>query len=316
MTDPVTTAAPAGDTPPIQTDPSNPQASTAAPASSTPPVATVLDPAAPAGAEPSAEGWGADWRQKYAGDDEKLLKRLERYASPKSAIDALLEAQTKISKGEFAKPLPADATDEQKAAWREANGIPAKPEDYFAKLPNGVVLGDEDKAIFASVAEKLHAHNAPPEIVHELVGWYNEFKDAEMTRLAEMEQSTLASTQDALREEWGGDYRANVNVINSLLASAPEGIKDSMLTARLPDGTPLLHQPAMMRWLAQQAREINPAATLVPNASNPTQGIEQEIASIEKTMRTDRKSYNNDEKMQARYRQLLEARDKLLARAS
>jgi hypothetical protein len=35
---------------------------------------------------------------------------------------------------------------------------------------------------------------------------------------------------------------------------------------------------------------------------------ESEIAEIEKTMRTDRKAYNADVKMQQRYRELLEAR--------
>ena len=45
---------------------------------------------APPATEPVTEGdWPADWRQKYAGDDPKILKRLERYGSPKAALDAL-----------------------------------------------------------------------------------------------------------------------------------------------------------------------------------------------------------------------------------
>ena len=299
-----------------------------APVTVTPPtvepvVTPVVTPEAPAGnvlvADPPVtptEGWGDDWRQKYAGEDEKLLKRLERYASPKAAIDALLEAQTKISKGEFSKPLPADATDEQKSAWREANGIPSKPDEYLSKLPDGMVLGEEDKAIFGKVAEELHALNAPPAIFNSLAKWYEGFKDSEMTRLAEVEQASLQETQEALREEWGGDYKANVNLINGWLAAAPEGVKDSLLSARLPDGTPVVNQVPLMRWLAQQAREINPAATLVPSGNNTAMGVEQEIASIEKTMRENRRAYNADTAMQARYLKLIEAREKILAKAS
>ena len=41
----------------------------------------------------------------------------------------------------------------------------------------------------------------------------------------------------------------------------------------------------------------------------------KKIAKIEKDMRTDRKAYNGDEKKQARYRELIEAREKLKARS-
>lgn len=314
MTDSATAAAPATDTPPatLVNPDTTPPAADATPPPADPPAAD-----APAGDPPSAapEGWGADWRQKYAGEDEKLLKRLERYASPKAVVDALLEAQTKISKGEFAKPLPADATPEQVAAWREANGIPAKADGYFDKLPDGLVLGDEDKKIFGEFAERMHAQNVPPAVMHEVVKWYNEFSEAQMAARADLEVQTRDATAEALREEWGADYKTNLNLAMNLVSSAPSGVKDRLLSARLGDGTPLLNDPAMMNWLVAQARELNPVVTLVPNSQNPSQGIEAEIQQIETTMRTNRAAYNRDVQMQTRYRQLLEARQKL-AKAS
>jgi len=48
----------------------------------------------------------------------------------------------------------------------------------------------------------------------------------------------------------------------------------------------------------------------VPGAgANAGQAIADEIATIERTMRENRPAYNRDERMQARYRQLLEARE-------
>jgi hypothetical protein len=275
----------------------------------------VLD-TKPEGDTPPAEGWGEDWRQKYAGEDDKALKRLERYASPKALIDALFEAQKKISAGDFAKPLAADATPEQAAEWRKANGLPEKAAGYFDKLPDGLVIGDDDKAIFESFAEKMHAKNVAPEVMHEVVRWYNEYAEAQVEGLAEKEASSRATAEEALRDEWGADYRANVNMVNGLLSAAPEGVKDALHTARLPDGTPLGNHPAVLRWLAQTARELNPAATLIPGSGEGNaNSLDAEITNIEKQMRENRTGYMRDEKTQARYRQLLEAREKLARKA-
>ena len=258
-----------------------------------------------------ADSWGDNWRQTYANGDAKLQARLERYASPKAVVDALLEAQRKISAGEVRKPLAADAPPEAVAQWREDNGIPQKPEGYFENMPNGVVLGDEDKALFGQFAERMHAKHMPAELMHEVVGWYHDFVDEQATARAERANVSRDQARDVLRDEWGTDFKANLNAVEAFVAP----VKDDLLAATMPDGTPLLNSPKLMSWLANQAREVNPIVTLVPNHQNPTQGIEQEIAQIERTMRTDRNAYNKDEKMQARYRQLLGAREKL-AKAS
>ena len=59
----------------------------------------------------------------------------------------------------------------------------------------------------------------------------------------------------------------------------------------------------------------NPAGVVVPGShADPSKGVDDEISTIEKTMRTNRSEYNRDEKMQARYRELLGAREKLKPR--
>ncbi len=308
MTDPVTPAAPASpDTPPAPTIDPTPTPP-AAPAAAAPPPAA--EPPTPA-----VGGWGDNWRQTYAGEDEKALKRLDRYASPRAVIDALFEAQKKISAGEVGRPLPANATPEQVDAWRAENGIPKDPAGYLEKLPDGLTLGDEDKAIFGEVAAELHSLNAPPAVMHKLVGWYQGFVDKQQQTFAERESASFDAVDAAMRDEWGGDYRTNVNLVKSFLAQAPTGVAERLQTGRMPDGTPVLNDPATMRWLAQTAREINPVATLVPNSSNPGQGLEDEIKSIENVMRTDRSRYNKDTQMQNRLRDLYSARERM-AKAS
>jgi len=103
------------------------------------------------------DAWGDDWRQNYADGDEKMAKRLERYSSPKNALDALVAAQNKISSGEMQTTLKADATDEERADWRETNGVPATPDGYEVNLFDGLVVGEADKPMVDSFLESAHA---------------------------------------------------------------------------------------------------------------------------------------------------------------
>ena len=61
--------------------------------------------------------------------------------------------------------------------------------------------------------------------------------------------------------------------------------------------------------MADWARKLNPAATVVPNNANPMQAIESEIAGLEDKMGTD--EWFKDEAAQQRYRDLISARDNL-----
>jgi hypothetical protein len=92
-------------------------------------------------------------------------------------------------------------------------------------------------------------------------------------------------------------------------------LKDKLLNGRLADGTPIGSSPEMLKFLVGLALIQNPSGVVVPGSeADPMKGVEGEIEKIEKTMRENRKAYNLDEPMQARYRQLLEAREKLKPR--
>lgn len=262
-------------------------------------------------------GWGETWRKDYAGADEKLLKRLERYASPKAAIDALVAAQNKINSGELKAPLAENATPEQLTAWRKENGIPEKAEGYLENLPQGLVIGDDDKPIFETFVKGLHDMNIDPKVAQYAVKWYNEFQEKTATDRIAADESLKVTTEDELRSEWGNDYRTNINSIHGLLDGAPAGVKDAVLNARTADGTPLVGTSTVARWLVNVAREINPVHSIMPGSGgNVGKSVNDEIASIEKMMREDRPAYNKDDKVQARYRELIDARDKLQSRSA
>lgn len=310
------------------------------------PAAPAAEPAAPA-AEPASEPakpaslieepgedkpaatpatWPDDWRQKLAGEDKKALKTLERMADPTAVWKQAQELRAKLSSGEYKRVPPKDATEEDLAAYRKEIGLPEKPEDYEITLPQGAVMGEADKPVFDSFKGIAHKANMTPEQLNAAADWYFQQQREQAEAQDDFDQRFRSDAEEDLRADWGNDYRRNINSITGLFSTAPEGVKDRLLSGRIPihdkDGNvtgmaPLGNDPAVVRWLVSLAQELNPAATIAPgSAANSMQSIDDEIAGIEKTMREDRAAYFKDEKAQTRYRELLAAKEKLASRAA
>lgn len=279
-------------------------------------------------AEPAADGKPAadikqdndvkpaeDWRVKLAGGDEKELKRLARFASEADVYKAYRELEKKKSSGELKNALPEKPTEEELAQWRKDNGIPESPEKYDLNFDNGLVIGENDKPYIDQFVAKMHGENATPSQLKAAISTYYEIVESQKQAIAEADVEFKDTSIEALREEWGGDFKKNVNAVAGLLQSAPDEVKEIFDSARTLDGKIIGNHPEVVKWLARQAFEINPAMTVMPSSSdNPAASINDEIASIEKLISDRDNRYWKDEKTQARYRELLSARDKIAAR--
>ncbi|NWG25369.1 MAG: hypothetical protein HXY30_13325 [Pseudorhodoplanes sp.] len=255
-----------------------------------------------------------------AGGDAKELARLQRFADEAAYHRSYRALEARLSSGEFRRALPENASAEELAAWRKDNGIPDKPEGYLEKLtlPDGLVLGEADKPVAESFARRALEKNWTPQQFNDAVGWYYENLEAQQAAQAEADAAFKQTSDDALRAEWqGADYRANLNAIQNLFAGWPKGLAEQLLTARTADGHILGNMPDFVKQMAALARELNPAAALVPaGGADPGKSLSDEIASIEKTMREKPDEYWNSTTMQTRYRELLEAQEKMQARAA
>jgi len=80
-----------------------------------------------------------------------------------------------------------------------------------------------------------------------------------------------------LREEWGPDYRPNTNLINAFIGSMPKELQDELFQSAKPDGTQIMNNPAMLKWLAQQARELNYTGAVLPSGQSNGKDISTEI---------------------------------------
>lgn len=118
------------------------------------------------GSESGAAGtgnssWPDNWRDMMAGGDEKFRKQLERYQSPADVGKKGRELEAKLSSGEYRRDLPRDATPEQLAEWKRERGLPEGVEGYLDNLmlPDGVVLGENDKPVASGFAEAAFRNN-------------------------------------------------------------------------------------------------------------------------------------------------------------
>lgn len=276
-----------------------------------PAVESVATTATDPGESQSNVIWPEDWQMRLSGGDEKIAERLGRYAEPGLVGKALIEAQDKIRSGAVKQPLADDATPEQIAEWRQENGVPAEVEEYFAELPDGLVIGTEDKAGMDVLAKEMHDANAPKGMAHAAIRAYYKHIESVQAERAELDAQAKKDTDDALHELYGNEFRRNINDLNSWLDGGGEEVKAKIFSSRTADGTPLGSDPVFLQWMIGQMREIDPLVTVVgAGAGDPSAALDDEIAGIEKKMTEDFKGYSADKGMQARYQTLLEARDK------
>ena len=249
-----------------------------------------------------------NWRQAIAGDNADELKQLERYSTPQDVWKKARALEVRLSSGELRSNLPKDATPEQTATWRKENGVPEAPEKYELKLKDGLVIGAEDKPIVDSFLKRLHGKHVTNEQASELVNAYYDILEAEAAKGETEKATTKQRVSDALTTKWGGDYRGNMNRIAALVdANVPVTSKlKGMIQATLDTNQ------EFAELMETFARQINPVTTLIPGAgANIANALADEIKQIEDGMRKDRGAYNKDEALQARYRDLLEERERI-----
>jgi hypothetical protein len=143
--------------------------------------------------------------------------------------------------------------------------------------------------------------------------WYFAQAGEQAAALDEADEAFRHEAEAELRESFGPGYRRQTNAIGALFAAAPGGsdVGDGnslfarLMGGRMADGSIIGNDPDMVRFLARLAREINPAGIVTEGGNEAGKGEAAEIAAIEALMRKDRRAYDRDPQMQARYRELL-----------
>ena len=319
------------------TPPASPAATPPAPAPAAPAAkGTPAAPAAPAAPAPTgaaktladgehapAEGevvkgdWPDDWRQKLAGDDKKLLTRLERYGSPKDILTAYRALEQRLSSGELEHALPKNPTPEELTEFRKSNGIPEKPEDYDVNVGNGIVWGEADKEMIESFKPAALDLNLSGNQVKGVLGWVADMQSKMADAQAEADEADAVKGGEALRADWGDKFKPNLNATRNYFP-ADDVLWNIVMGARAEDGSKLGNKPEVMAFFANKARESNPFATMVPEGNQtPMQTAETRFSELDGMMRAGRQSEKghayyygpNREALQAEWRDLYDKLD-------
>jgi hypothetical protein len=68
--------------------------------------------------------------------------------------------------------------------------------------------------------------NANSALRSQAVDWYYEEVQRRTNERLQKDADFARQTEDALRTEWGGDYKLNRNLITGLVETAPEGVRE------------------------------------------------------------------------------------------
>lgn len=257
-----------------------------------------------------------DWRARMAGEDKKLLGFLGRYPSEKAFVEAAKKDRDTLFANKTVK-LPDNPTAEEVASYRKANGIPDEATGYFDALDD-ITVGDDDKPIVEQFLSAMHETNAPPALVKAAVSTYYQIVEEQQAAEADADRIMQSESIEALREEWGPDYKRNLNAMHNYLETLPETVRSAFTHGRGADGRPLGFNADVVKWLAGKALEENPLATVVPGAGQTSvQAVDARILEIEGKMGNRNSEYwrgPQSAKMQAEYRDLITMRDKAKAK--
>ena len=261
-----------------------------------------------------------DWAKQLAGDDPKALKKFERFKGMPEMAKAYLAADAQLASG-LVKIPDAEASDEDRAAFNKARGVPEVAESYVdnAKLTNDRTLGDDDKTVARSFAEVMHGTGLTPDQFNAAVSWKMDLDQAIVEQEAEADSEFRIQSEVDLKQKFGGDFKRMTNAIPTLFANSKPEVMDLLLSARAADGRKLGDHPDIVEFLADKATELNPAAPMGAVDGDNMKSLQDRIDEISTFQKQHSEEYFNTPKgkrMAEEKASLLEMQERANARAA
>lgn len=246
------------------------------------------------------------WKDYIAGiQDEGARKLGERYESAEEALKGHAEAvKMARTRDGFVKVPGKDATDEDRAAFRKAMGVPDGPESYGIALPEEMTKADPGAVDRLGAFLKMaHGFNIPREAATAIVNWHNEQNRTSLQQFADAERKDRETADASLKEAWGADYSTNRELAaRAALWAAGDELTDHMTKLGLDVSDPSaliegvrLSSPALLtRMMAKIGRFMAPE---VPQIAQPMASIESDYEATEREYneRAARGTHNDPE---------------------
>lgn len=245
-----------------------------------------------------------DWRAAIAGEDKKAAKRLERFTDLQQLGKSYFEAEAKLTSGKLVQIPGEDATDDDRAAWAKARGIPESPDKYEikAKPPEGMELTPGEQDRLKAITARLHAAGgvkADPEVVnlaHEI--YYAERMEAESQMIAQA-QIQKEETEAYLKKIWPGqELKRNVAFADQAITHYFKEEFAAIKDLQFADGTRLGDNLQFIQAMARIGRDTMEDPVFLEagrNGADAGKSLDQELESIMSLRASNRGKYNSPE---------------------
>lgn len=208
-----------------------------------------------------------DWTRNFEGADS-----LSKYKSMGDLVNGFLNANKLI--GRKAEPITkpdANATPEQREAWRQHLGIPDNTDSYL--IPEG--YEDEyDEESFGQFAEWARQHNIPPETVAEFVKYQASLEGDQEATFGDIVEDMGKKCLAQLTETWGGMTEKNLIMVKN-------GLERRGIDTQAPEWQVALNNPYVLNALYEyeEGRHSGNLPSTALGRENST-SMKQEILAI------------------------------------
>lgn len=209
----------------------------------------------PAGAAPVE----ADWRT-HLSEEVRGEKGWERFKSVDNLARSYRDLERRL--GERAPTRPgAEATDQERAAWRQYLGVPESPQGYQVERPPSLPEGQNfDPGRQSAFLDLAHQLDLAPHQVQQLMNWEAEQVGAHQAQQEALAQEEAQRANEAGRQKWGQQqWDMKLALASEYLRrmGSPELREDlDTLIVRDGQGKPMLagNHPGIIELLAEHAQ--------------------------------------------------------------
>jgi len=237
-----------------------------------------VQPAPAAPADPAIEVMKS-FRESIT--DPKLKNVADRLTSPTDAIKAIVDLRTQNS--QMIRIPGEGATDDDKAKYRKALGIPEKEDGYKIELPAGMEMTDADKAVLNRVMPIAFKNGVPQTAFNGFVADYLALqRDMQAQVVSAIKQFGDAS-EAKLKKEWGADYEPNLNLANRVgEVYGGQEFKEFLNTTPLAAGGMIGDHPMIVKFLATLGRRTDEGDLLLSATREEKSSIQDQINQLNK----------------------------------
>ena len=220
----------------------------------------LADPAAGQAGNPAPGSQGnplpaTDWRTSLPEElrSEKAFESIKgkdwSEAGPTLA-KSYLNAQRMVGADKLVIPGP-HATSDEIAAFRTKLGVPAKPEEYSYKLPEGLTVDKLDKPRVDTWLKEMHEAGIPKAAADRLMSKFLAEEHGSIQSQLKARETELQQNELAIRSKYGDKFDENINYARW----AVKEFGGNELVALL-DKTGMGSHPAVVDTLAKIGRAI------------------------------------------------------------